>query len=109
MPEQAVWLDLQEFFKHEQQPYPASPSGTGRLHTCQKSQLLEILKALVNTSDREARGNAIIIDGSALINALPPHYSKTFDNYAKEDVIPKVESYGARYERVDIVFDVYKK
>ena len=63
----------------------------------------------MNTSDREPRGDAIIIDGSALINALPPCCSKTFDNYAKEDVIPKTESYGAGYKRVDIVFDVYKK
>ena len=51
----------------------------------------------------------IIIDGSGLINALLPRTSKTFDDYAKEDIIPKVESYGVRYERVDVVFGVYKK
>ena len=27
----------------------------------------------------------------------------------KNNIIPKVESYGARYERVDVVFGVYKK
>ncbi len=74
-----------------------------------KSQLAEILEAQVNIPDREPRGDAVIIDGSALINALPPRTSKIFDDYAKEDIIPKVESYGARYERVDVVFDVYKK
>ena len=101
--------DLQEFFKHENQSHPASLSDSGKLHTCQKSQLVEILEAQVNIPDREPKGDAIIIDGSALINALPPRTSKTFDDYAKEDIIPKVESYGARYERVDVVFDVYKK
>ena len=101
--------DLQEFFKHENQSHPASLSDTGKLHTCQKSQLVEILEAQVNISDREPKGDAIIIDESALINALPPRSSKTFDDYAKEEIIPKVESYGARYERVDVVFDVYKK
>ena len=64
----------------------------------------------MNISDREPKGDAIIIAGSSLINALPPRSSKTFDDYAKEEIIPKVESYGARYERVDVVvFDVYKK
>ena len=100
---------MQEFFKHENQSHPASLSDTGKLHTCQKSQLVEILEAQVNISAREPKGDAIIIDGSALINALPPRSSKTFDDYAKEEIIPKVESYGARYERVDVVFDVYKK
>ena len=74
-----------------------------------KSQLAEILEVQVNIPDREPRGDAVIIDGSALINALPPRTSKIIDDYAKEDIIPKVESYGARYERVDVVFDVYKK
>ena len=101
--------DLQEFFKHENQSHPASVSDSGKFHTCQKSQLVEILEAQVNIPDREPKGDAIIIDGSALINALPPRTSKTFDDYAKEDIIPKVESYGARYKRVDVVFDVYKK
>lgn len=101
--------DLQEFFKHENQPYPASLSDSGKLHTCQKSQLVEILEAQVNVPVGEPKGDTIIIDGSALISASPPRTSKTFNDYAKEDIIPKVESYGARYKRVDIVFDVYKK
>ena len=63
----------------------------------------------VNIPDREPRGDAIIIDGSTLINALPPRTSKTFYDYAKKDIIPKVEYYDARYERVDIVFDIFKK
>ena len=63
----------------------------------------------MNVPVGEPKGDTIIIDGSALINASPPHTSKTFNDYAKEDIIPKVESYGARYKRVDIVFDVYKK
>ena len=65
-----------------------------------KSQLAEILETQVNIPDREPREDAVIIDGSALINALPPRTSKIFDDCAKEDIIPKVESYGARYERV---------
>ena len=61
-----------------------------------KLQLAEILETQVNIPDREPRGDAVIIDGSPLINALPPRTSKIFDDYAKEDIIPKVESYGTR-------------
>lgn len=100
--------DLQEFFKHENQPSPASLSDNCKLHTCQKSQLAEIPQAQVSMPDTEPRGDTVIIDGSALINALPPRTSKTFDDYAREDIIQKVESYCAKYKRVDIVFDVYK-
>ena len=72
--------DLQEFSKHENQSHPASLSNSGKFHTCQKSQLAEILEAQVNIPDREPRGDAVIIDGSALINALPPRTSKIFDD-----------------------------
>uniref|UniRef100_H3A1T1 Uncharacterized protein n=1 Tax=Latimeria chalumnae TaxID=7897 RepID=H3A1T1_LATCH len=41
------------------------------------------------------------------VNILPPCTSKTFDNYAREDVLPKLESYCTKYRRTDIVFDVY--
>ena len=85
--------DLQEFFKYENQSAPASLSDNGRLRMCQKSQLTEILQALVTLPDSEPEGDTIIIDGSALINSLPPRSSKTFDDYAKEDILPKVESF----------------
>ena len=101
--------DLQEFFKHENQSSPASVSDSGKLHTCQKSQLTDILQAQVTLPDRDPEGDAIIIDGSAFINATPPRYSKTFDDYARDDILPKVIYYGGKYGRVDIVFDVYKK
>ena len=59
--------------------------------------------------DRDPEGDAIIIDGSAFINAIPPWNSKTFDEYAREDILPKVNYCGGKYDRVDIVFDGYKK
>ena len=56
---QNTQCDLQEFFKHENQSNLASLSDTGKLHTCKKSQLVEILEAQVNISDREPKGDAI--------------------------------------------------
>ena len=101
--------DLQEFFKYENQSAPGSLSDNGRLRMCQKSQLTEILQALVTLPDSEPKADTIIIDGSALINSLPPRSPKTFNDYAKEDILPKVESFGTKFKRVDVIFDVYKK
>jgi hypothetical protein len=69
--------------------------GSCKLHTCQKSQLTEILPAHVYLPDKEPHGNAIVINSLALINPIHPRSSKTYDDYAKK--------------HVDIVFNIYEK
>ena len=69
--------------------------GSCKRHTCQKSQLTEILPAHVYLPDKEPHGDAIVINSSALINPIPPGSWKTYDDYAKE--------------HVDIVFYFYEK
>ncbi|KAJ8351997.1 hypothetical protein SKAU_G00234730 [Synaphobranchus kaupii] len=101
--------DLQEFFRHENQSFPAALSDSGKLHTCQKSQLAAIFEDLVTLPDTEPKADGIIIDGSALINSLPPRTSKTFDEYAALDVLPTIQVYSSKYKRTDILFDVYRK
>ena len=100
--------DLQEFFQHENQSFPAALSDSGQLHTCQKSQLAVILEAHVTLPDTEPEADVIIIDGSALVNSLPPRTSKTFEEYAVLDVVPTVLAYSSKYKRTDIGFDVYQ-
>ena len=99
--------DLLEFFHHENQFFPPALSDGGKLHSCQKSQLASILEAKIATTDTRPEASAIIVDGSALINTLPPRASKMFEEYATKDVIPSVEAFAAIYRRTDIVFDVY--
>lgn len=106
---QSRQCDLAEFFQHENQTAPASLSDSGRLHSCQKSQLVNILETRIVPSDSEPMAEVLVIDGSALINALPPRTSKTFDDYAREEIRTKLESYCDNYKRVDIVFDLYQK
>lgn len=64
--------DLQEFFRHENQQFPASLNEGGKLYTCQKSQLAAILESHVGIPDTEPEADTIIIDGSALVNSLLP-------------------------------------
>ena len=99
---------MNDFFRYENQAFPAALNDLGRLHSCQKSQLTSILEDKVTNADKIPKAEAIMIDGSALIISLIPRISKTFDEYALLEVIPKVQTYITKYSRTDIVFDVYK-
>ena len=57
--------------------------------------------------DKEPEANVLVIDGSALVNSLPPRNANTFGEYAKLDVGPIIQMYSSKYLRIDIVFDVY--
>ena len=100
--------DLNVFFRHENQAFPAALSDGGKLHTCQKSQLSTLLEACVTIPECEPDADTIIIDGSALVNALPPRTSTTFADYVQREVMPTIEAYSTKYIRTDIVFDVYQ-
>ena len=78
----------------------------GKLHTCQKSQLAAVIESNVTLPDNEPQADVIIIDGSALVNVLPPRSSNTFEDYATLDVLPTIRAYSIKCERRDIVFDV---
>ena len=101
--------DLQEFFQYENQRTPAALSDKGRLYSCQKSQQIEELEAKVALPEHEPQTDAIIIDGSAMVNTLPPSSKKTFEEYFNEDILPKMQVYSRKYERTDIVFDTYRE
>ena len=99
--------DLQEFFQHENQSFPAALSKSGRLYSCQKSQLTSILEAYVPPVDKEPEADVLIVDGSALVHALAPKISKTFEDYAALDFLPVVHMYTSKYTMTHLVFDVY--
>ena len=77
----------------------AALSDNGNLHGS--------LETHFTPPDTEPETSAIILDGSALINALPPRISKTFEEYAVLEVVPQVHAYSCTYIRTDIVFHIY--
>ena len=99
--------DLLQFFKHENQSFPAALSDGGKLHSYQKSQLASILERNITCPENRPDATVIVIDGSALVNSLPPRAKRTFGEYAMLDVLPKVQSFCSFINRTDIVFDVY--
>jgi hypothetical protein len=88
-----------EFFQYENQFFPAALSDNGNLQSCQKSQLATILETHVTPPDTEPEASFIILDGSALINALPSRVSKAFEEYAVVEIVPKVQGYSCTYMR----------
>ena len=54
--------DLKEFFRHENQLFPAAFSDGGKLHSCPKSQHATILESLNIISDTEPQADVIIVD-----------------------------------------------
>ena len=87
--------DLLEFFHNENQSFPAALSDGGKLHSGPKSLLVSNLEAKIAVLDARPEASAIIVDESALTNALSPHASKTFEEYINKDVIPTVEAFLA--------------
>lgn len=104
---QSRQCDLKAFFEHENPYFPPSLSDNGKLHTCQKSQLTDLLEDQIKLPDTQPEADAIIIDGSAMVYSIKPNNCKTFDDYAEEDILPKIKSYCTKYKRVDIIHDVY--
>ena len=47
--------------------------------------------------------------GDVVSSALPPHPSEVFDDYARQDILPKLKSFCVKYKRAIVVFGVYKK
>ena len=99
--------DLNEFFMHENQPAPASLSDQGKLRPCTKSDLSDIVQAKVALPEKKPETDVLIVDGSAMVNELPPRSPKTFDEYVRTDILSRIEKYSLVYKRTDIVFDVY--
>jgi hypothetical protein len=57
--------------------------------------------------EKKPETDVLMVDGSAIVNKLPPRSPKTFDEYVRTDILSRIERYSLVYKRTDIVFDVY--
>ena len=99
-------LDLNDFFKYENQLFPPSISNGGELYSTKKSDIITLLEEKVETSIYKPQSDCLIVDGSALVYSL---YSTetTFESFANNVFVKKVEGFSYTHQRVDIVFDQY--
>ena len=93
---------------HENQPYPPSLSGFGKLRFGKTSYLLTCVKPASTKPDPPPLFDCKIFDGAAVVHALPSTTVSTFDSHAENVFIPFSLNHLQSSKRVDIVWDVYK-
>lgn len=106
-------LDLDTFFTCENQSTPPSLSSMGSIRTCQKSEIVKILKKTLEGDTHSPPENCSrhIYDGAALVHSHPPRTSKTFGEYCRTEFRQSfVRSTGNNEaRRTDLVWDLYSE
>ena len=100
--------NLEDFFKHENHPWPPSLSEQGqfRLPT-KKSDLLTFLASVADLQP-PSYYDAKALDGPAIIHSLPVKEARTFDGYSDNIFIPWTKQMLQNSNRIDVIWDVYK-
>ena len=100
---------LEEFFRHENQPWPPSLADRGEMRKGQKADLVRCLEALQSKRPEEAPNvESIIIDGTVAVQMLNRRTARTFQGYSDTVFRPCITKQLERTKRVDIVWDIYK-
>ena len=103
--------DLDDFFRHENQPCPPSLTKQGQIRSCTKSDLLQCLEEHSGIHNNKVvhcpQVDTVVIDGAAMVHSVKPDKSKTFEGYMKDTVISYLTKQPGT--RLDIVWDVYKE
>ena len=101
--------NLDEFFQHENQSCPPSLSQDGKLRLPQKkSELAECLQSFRTPQSKMPEGvDAIIIDGSVVVNMIKPATEKTFAEYSRQSILPYIQSQLSHAKRLDVIWDEY--
>ena len=103
--------NLDNFFSRENQPCPPTLSDAGNLRQATaKADLLPCFEYIVLSFSEKPLGQAVMIDGPALVHMLKPlafdrrsHKKLTFEDYSQDLFIPFLRSQLAGYERIDDV------
>ena len=100
-------VDLDEFFKYENQIDPAALSSHDGLYKTNKADLLTCLETITPAESVHPVVDSIAIDGSCLAHIVKPK-ELTFKNHAEKDFVGKVTSNASKQKRTDVVSDTYK-
>ena len=101
--------NLEDFFSHENHPWPPSLSENGKLHLpSKKADLLSHLK-MNSLPDLEPPPSfdAKVFDGAAIVHALPTSQVTSFNEYCSQVFLPWSKQQLRNSARIDIVWDRY--
>ncbi len=99
---------LEDFFSHENHPWPPALSLHGKLRS--PSSKSELLGCLAPCDQLEAPHDvdAKVVDGAAIVHALPHEGVSKFVEYSNSVFIPWTERQLESCSRIDIVWDTYR-
>ncbi|KAJ8888479.1 hypothetical protein PR048_007970 [Dryococelus australis] len=102
--------NLDEFFRHENQPYPPSLCEYGFPRACNKADLIKALHNHIPTllPPSEPSVDAKIFDGATVIHMIKPGDEQTFQEYIENKYLPYMEKQKNSVQCIDIVWDIYK-
>ena len=100
--------NLEDFFSHENQPWPPSLSELGKLRLpSKKSDLLSCLDKATNF-EPPTYYDVKLVDGPAIVHSLQTRQVRRFNEYGNAVFLPWTEHAFHNSSRVDIVWDVYR-
>ena len=102
-----------EFFSHETLQHPPALVKGGEMRTGTKSDLVKCIlpDSTTSTIDSQPKGTGAVLEGSVLVNVVKPKKNQSFKYYSSEVFYPQIGKHQDLYfaNRVDVVFDTYKK
>ncbi len=99
-------IDMANFFRHENQPFPPSLSEYGRLRFSKKSDLMSVLPTS-NECEVPSFFDAMAMDGAAIVHILPTTSITSFDEYADLVFLPYLSKQLEKCARLDVIWDTY--
>ena len=100
--------DLEEFFRHENQPWPPSLSQHGQLRQGNKAELVRCLQGTTEASAESPQVDVKVFDGAVVVQMLHPKTARTFQEYTQTVFLPYIQAQLQSSQRLDIVWDTYQ-
>ena len=103
-------LDIDDFFKHENQREPPSLSDQGKLRSGTKSDIRGCLPGMSGPgpSPSAKEASVVVLDMAAVIHIIKSQRARVFGEYTQMDLMPYLHSLITdRTTRVDAVWDKY--
>ncbi|XP_076158119.1 uncharacterized protein LOC143140875 [Alosa pseudoharengus] len=103
-------LNIDDFFKHENQHEPPSLSDQGKLRSGTKSDILRCLPGMPGPgpSPSAKEASVVVLDMAAVIHIIKTQRARVFGEYTQMDLMPYLHSLMTdRTTRVDEVWDKY--
>ena len=99
--------DLDTFFDYENHSYPVSISKFGKLSSCTKSDLLDVLQKINPFCYECPEHDYYFIDGAVMVQANHPKTTVTYGEYCEKEFPPRILNISKTCQEIHVIFDRY--